>query len=98
MLSPHEQALLRAVIDRILPADEFPSATGFGADRYLLQMLDGDATAVAELVRYGLMELDRQGYLAAEPAAQDELLEGVQCETWFTRVVDLTAEGAYADT
>src|SRR3569623_436859 len=97
MLSPHEQALLRAVIDRILPADEFPSATGFGADRYILQMLDGDAKAVAELVRYGLMELDRQGYLAAEPAAQDELLEGVQSETWFTRMVDLTAEGAYAD-
>jgi choline dehydrogenase-like flavoprotein len=97
MLSQHEQALLRAVIDRILPGDEFPSAGGFGADSYIVQMLDGDAKAGAELVRYGLMELDRQGFLKAGTAARDELVKGVQGEAWFLRLVELTAEGTYAD-
>src|SRR3569623_2572934 len=97
MLSPHEQALLRAVSDRILPGDEFPSASGFGSDRYILQMLETDAKAIADLVRYGLRELDRQGFLQAGPSAQDELLNGIQGEPWFARLGDLTAEGAYAD-
>ena len=85
------------MIDRILPGDEFPSASGFGSDRYILQMLETDAKAIAELVRYGLRELDRQGFLQAGPSAQDELLNGIQGEPWFARLVDLTAEGAYAD-
>src|SRR4051812_28044538 len=97
MLSPHEQALLRAVIDRILPADDFPSASGFGADRYITQMLDGDAKATAQLVQYGLSGLDRQGFLSADAAQQDHLLKDVQAELWFGRLIELTAEGAYAD-
>jgi len=97
MLSPHKQALLRAVIDRILPADDFPSASGLGADRYVLAMLDGEARAVAPLVRYGLSELDRSGFLVADAATQDRLLGAVQSDPWFTRLVELTAEGTYAD-
>ena len=45
MLSPQEQALLGALIDWIMPADRSPSATGFGADAYILKMLGGDAGA-----------------------------------------------------
>jgi len=97
MLSPHEQALLRAVIDRILPADDFPSATGFGADRYIFAILDGDAKAIAGPVRYGLSELDRQGFLAANAAGQQALLKAIQSEPWFTRLIELTAEGTYAN-
>ena len=97
MLSQHEQALLRAVIDRLLPADEFPSATGFGADRYILQMLDSDAEPVRELIRYGLGELDRQQFLTLDAAKQDALLKALEGEVWSGRLVELTAEGTYAD-
>ena len=97
MLSQHEQALLGAVIDRIVPADEFPSATGFAADRYVTRMLDGDAKSSAALLRFGLAELDRQGFLTADDADRDRLLEAIQSEPWFLRLIDLTAEGTYAD-
>ncbi|HEX4296986.1 MAG TPA: gluconate 2-dehydrogenase subunit 3 family protein, partial [Devosia sp.] len=97
MLSPDEQALLRAVIDRLLPADEFPAASGFGADAYILAMLGGDAAPAREVIRYGLAELDRQGYRQLDAAGQDRMLKAAEGEPWFTRLVDLTAEGTYAD-
>ncbi|HZY69137.1 MAG TPA: gluconate 2-dehydrogenase subunit 3 family protein, partial [Devosia sp.] len=97
MLSPGEQALLRAVIDRIYPADADPSATGFGADGYILPMLEGDAKAIRELIRYGLAELARAEFLQLSPAEQDRLLEGEAEERWFKCLVELTAEGVYAD-
>ncbi|MGH3261447.1 MAG: hypothetical protein ACRDNS_05570, partial [Trebonia sp.] len=61
------------MIDRILPADAAPSATGFGTDRYVFAMLESDAAPVRELNRYGLGDLDRQGFLDAGPAARDLL-------------------------
>ncbi len=97
MLTGHEQALLRAVIDRLLPADDFPSASGFGADGYILAMLDGDAASAAEIIRYGLAELDRAGFLAAGSQGQDALLRASETESWFLKLVELTAEGAYAN-
>lgn len=97
MLTPNEQALLRAVIDRIYPADNFPSATGFGADAYILEMLHGDARAVRELVRYGLAELNRARFLDKTASGQDRLIESESKELWFKSLVELTAEGVYAD-
>ena len=75
MLSQQEQALLSAVIDRIIPADAFPSATGFGADAYIRKMLEADAAPVRELIRYGLDELARQGFLSKSATDQDRLLD-----------------------
>ncbi|MEO8756802.1 MAG: GMC family oxidoreductase [Devosia sp.] len=97
MPSQHEQAILSAAIDRLLPGDDFPSATGFGAHDYILQMLDGDAAPVRDLIRFGLGELGRQGVLEADAAQQDALLRAVETELWFLKLVELTAEGIYAD-
>jgi choline dehydrogenase-like flavoprotein len=97
MLSEHEQALLRAVVDRIVPADDFPSATGFGADIYILSMLDGDARHLGELIRYGLVELDRAGFLYRPADEQDRAMEAASQEPWFRALVELTGEGVYAD-
>ena len=97
MLTPNEQALLRAVIDRIYPGDDFPSATGFGADAYILKMLNGDAKPVREMIRYGLAELGRAGLLDKTTPEQDRLIEAGSGELWFKSLVELTAEGVYAD-
>ena len=97
MFSQQEQALLRAVIDRLMPADDFPSATGFGADNFILKILDGDAEHLHEPIRYGLGELDRLGFLALDPNEQDNALAGLAHQPWFERLVELTAEGVYAD-
>jgi hypothetical protein len=46
-LNAHQRVLLAAVIDRIVPADADPAATGFGADRYILGQFDGQLAAEA---------------------------------------------------
>lgn len=40
-LTPQEQAVLRAAVDRILPADDYPGAWDAGALEYLGRQLDG---------------------------------------------------------
>jgi choline dehydrogenase-like flavoprotein len=95
--SARELDLLRGVIDRLIPADDFPSATGFGAETYVVRMLRGDAAPQREAIRAGLVALDRQGFLAADAADQDALLRRVEDEDWFRSLVELTAEGVYAD-
>ena len=96
MLGAAERVLLVAVIDRIMPADEYPSASGFGAIDYVEQMLTGSASML-EVVRAGLDGLERAGFAAADAARQDEMLRGVEREGWFAHLVELTGEGVYAD-
>ena len=88
VLTTTEQALLRAVIDWIYPADAFPSATGLGADKYIFPMLDGDAKAIREMVRYGLGELARAGFVDKSTSEQDRLLQAESREP-LLRSLDL---------
>jgi choline dehydrogenase-like flavoprotein len=97
MIAAPDLALLRAVIDRIVPADDFPPATGFGADAFIEGMLEGDARADREPVLYGLRDLARAGFLDKSATQQDEALDAVADEAWFRRLCHLTAEGVYAD-
>jgi choline dehydrogenase-like flavoprotein len=97
MFTADEQAMLRAVMDRLLPADDAPAATGFGADRYVLDMLGSDAAPVRELVRCGLDDLRLAGFLTRDTAGQDEMLRAAESALWFKSLLELTAEGTYAD-
>ncbi|HWA18658.1 MAG TPA: GMC family oxidoreductase [Devosia sp.] len=99
-----DMALLRAVLDRIVPGDRDPSATGFGADAYVLERLLSGEVQGAAMSLVGLGALDeesrrRHGRLFAElpPGEQDALLEENTDEAWFKRLCELTAEGVYAD-
>ncbi|MGV3491188.1 MAG: GMC family oxidoreductase [Devosia sp.] len=80
-----DEARLAAVIDRIMPADRDPGAIGFGALDYLARHF-AEFPAERDLVSNGL---------AALPA--DASLETVEAEPWFRRLVELVAEGVYAD-
>ena len=96
MASGDENTLLRAVIDRILPADAYASATGFGADRFIRNILAGSAAPLRGLIRLGLSGLPAD--FATKPQIeQDAALRVVEAEPWFVHLVELTAEGAYAD-
>jgi gluconate 2-dehydrogenase subunit 3-like protein len=84
-LTPQEQAVLRAVVDRILPADDYPGAWDAGASEYLGRQLDGDLLAMREVVQAGLAALDAEaqtrsgaGFAALSPEAQDALLRDVE--------------------
>jgi hypothetical protein len=97
--SPQDDALLRAVIDRILPRDRDPGALDMGTDGRVVRML---ATARADMsapVAAGLAALraaePRFAYLP--PARQDAALRTHEQAAWFGLLCELVAEGAYAD-
>jgi hypothetical protein len=96
--------LLRAVLDRIIPADEDPGALDLGTDVYVLNQLAAGAAGHADAVAEGLRKLDagahRQfssGFLGLDPEHEDRLLAEHEHESWFVVLTELAAEGFYAD-
>jgi hypothetical protein len=90
--TPAEVSVLRAVVDRILPPDDFPGAWEAGASDYLARQLDGDLASSRELVVAGLAALDAeagqrwgQGFAALPAEAQDALLRDVESGVVRTR-------------
>lgn len=90
----------RAVLDRIIPADDFPGATAAGVDRFILELWDaGLIEEKDELIR-GFAALDQVAGGSFEllpEAEQDELLQGVSHTVWFAKLCELAAEGYYSD-
>lgn len=95
-LTESQIAVLRAVIDRIVPQDGDPAGTGFGADRYVLAQLRGGLAAEAPAIASGLDTLGPR-FTSLDDAAQDAALGAVEAQPWFARLVMLTQEGVYAD-
>ena len=99
-----ERTLLGTAMDRIVPPDRDPGAIGFGADKFVVAMLAGDAAKERERIRAGLAFLEAQAqrrfarrFVELPPLEQDELLHLVAGEAWFRALVTLTIEGVYAD-
>jgi choline dehydrogenase-like flavoprotein len=97
-------ALLLAVIDRIIPRDKDPGALDLGTERYVKGQLEGDARAQAGILREGLAALEREarhrhgsGFAALAAAPQDVLLAEAERSPWFLLLSELCAEGFYAD-
>jgi choline dehydrogenase-like flavoprotein len=83
------EARLAAVVDGIMPADRDPGAIGFGALDYLARHFAA-LPADRDLIATGLDALP-----SATPSEADLL--AVEAEAWFRRLVELVAEGVYAD-
>ena len=98
------------IIDRIIPADDFPSASGAGVHDYLQRQLDGDLQPLRPLFLEGLAAIDAEasarhgsafGRLDADQ--QDALLRQIEsgpdgpARRLFVRLIDLAHEGYYAD-
>ncbi|WP_328914206.1 MULTISPECIES: gluconate 2-dehydrogenase subunit 3 family protein [unclassified Streptomyces] len=83
VLEPEARAALRAVVSRLIPADELgPGAVEAGADDYIVAALRGALASRADRYRAGLAAIDeeslrRTGHRFAEldPPRQDELLQ-----------------------
>ena len=97
------QATLRAVVGRIIPADEFPGALELGTDRFVIAHLS-TTPRDSELIIEGLAALemgavasDRAPFSTLAISRQDGLLEQIADQSWFLRLVTLTSEGFYAD-
>jgi hypothetical protein len=76
---------LVAAMDRLIPADEYPSASNNGVLDYLERQFDGDLAGVWPIYRAGLESLNLEatavlgrGFAELGPAQQDELLRRVE--------------------
>ncbi len=90
-----DAALLRAVTALIVPADQDGGALEFGAQAYLERHF-ADTPADAALIAAGL-DLLPADFAALPPASQGVLLRIREAEGWFRVLVELVAEGVYAD-
>jgi hypothetical protein len=102
--TPREEEVLRAVVDRICPADDHPGAWDAGAADYLGRQLDGDLLPMRAIVRDGLAALDAAaharssvGFAALSSDAQDALLREIEATDFFVLLVRTTAEGFYGE-
>jgi len=103
-VDPTQSAVLKAAIDRIIPADDFPSASEAGVMNYLDRILAHDAADFVPALHEGLakLELSAQnayghGFAVLSPDDQDGLLRAIENTPFFQRLVRLTSEGFYAD-
>ncbi len=85
MLTESQRATLRALIDRIIPADDFPGGWEAGVGDYLDRQFAGDLCHLLDLYRAGLDALEVEARATAgvnfaelTPDAQDELLRKVE--------------------
>lgn len=95
-----DQAVLAAVLDRIIPRDADPGAIDLGTQDYVGAILAAGAVPQAGAIAQGLAQLDHQheGRFAALPAvARDAALQAVATQPWFQALAELAAEGFYAD-
>jgi len=72
-------------MNRIVPADDFPSAWEAGAGTYVLRQLAGDLASQVEILAAGLDALEAEalhsndaGFTALEAAQQDTLLSRLE--------------------
>ena len=91
-----QDSLLRAVIDRIVPPDRDGGGIELGALPYLERHF-ADHPADEALIRTGLAALGAFDFAALPAAGQDAILETVAEVPWFVLLIELVAEGVYAD-
>ena len=76
---------LRAVIDRIIPEDDFPGALLADVETYVVRQLLGDCAAEKEELTRGLLSLEAEAnrhtglsFAALPPDRQDALLHAIE--------------------
>jgi gluconate 2-dehydrogenase gamma chain len=101
-----ELAVLAAVLERLIPADEHgPGAREARVLRYVERRLDGPYAAYREVYASGLALLDAEAvrshgarFTELAPGAQDELLrEAEQRHGFFDLVLEHAMEGMFGD-
>jgi hypothetical protein len=85
MFDEAQTATLRAVVDRIIPADDFPGGWEAGVGTYLSTQLQGDLREMLETYHIGLDDLDREAlaqagasFAALDDSSQDALLVAIE--------------------
>lgn len=109
-LSAAHERLLAAIADRVVPRDDYPSASETGATRFIARLLARELSARQAEVRDGLDRIDAvarasraSAFIDLAPDAQDAALQSIETgnhpETarFFAWLVERVLEGYYAD-
>ena len=85
MLTEPQRATLRALVDRLIPADDYPGGWDAGVGDYLYRQWAGDLSDKLDTYRGGLDALDAESgatvgarFAELDAATQDELLRRVE--------------------
>jgi Gluconate 2-dehydrogenase subunit 3 len=110
LLSPEQRATFLAAADRIIPEDDFPSASQAGAEVFILRLLGEDHPEEIGAFLAGLDLLSAeavarfgQPFAELRPEDRDALLSRVQehpseaAREFFRKLVEWIGEGFYAD-
>jgi Gluconate 2-dehydrogenase subunit 3 len=91
LFSERQAATLRALVDRLIPPDDFPGGWEAGAGDYLALQLVGDLGPLLDQYRVGLDALDAEAqatnsahFAALDAEAQDALLGQVEAAAVVT--------------
>ncbi len=99
-----EIALISAIVDRIIPADQDIGGIESGAANYVVRWLQNQDDQIKQSTLVGLKNL-RVAAEAAQDARfelpnnplQDSVLRHFEKQAWFLRIAELATEGFYAD-
>lgn len=85
MFTESQQRTLRAVLDRLIPADDYPGAWEAGVGDYIARQLEGDSHHLLTSYRLGLDAMDAEAVTAygqhfadLYPARQDALISNLE--------------------
>lgn len=100
ILSPHQEAIVAAASERIIPATETPGAAAAQVTLFVDAMLaDWYTPEQRQRLLAGLAELDAQQFLDRTPTEQTAILDRFDAEAvpdhWFGMLKHLTAWGYY---
>jgi len=97
---------LRAVVDCLIPPDDFPGAYDAGVCDYIEQLLQTDLAEHAEFFQAGIDAIDIEAlaiynapFAVLTPDQQISILERIESSAvrFFEMLVTVTAEGYYSD-
>ena len=88
--------MLCTVLDRMVPVDADPSATGFGADAYVRGRLESSDETRGPPIIAGFSDLETQSlsrfgtsFIRLDDAAKDALLAVNERQAWFIELTSL---------
>ncbi len=99
---------LDALLDTLIPPDDWPGGAAAGCGEYVARLLGSDLAGRTALVEGGLDELARAGFAALDAPARTRLVEELEtgragadwpvaAREFVALLVNLAAEGYYAD-
>lgn len=94
-LSEAQISVLRAAVNRIIPADDFPCGWDAGAENFFSQLMTKEPQFLFAY-QQGLTFPEAEAFISAGPEEQDTLLAGFE-SSFFTLLVSQTMESFYAD-